>query len=909
MLLELVKVVCRQVGLRHVLISAALLWMYASICLYSGIIVWSNTNKSYNAALVMVAGFLGGWRMRVFDLVGLAAFAKGIVCENSSDSAGARLWFSHSLLLVHGRSLVYEALARVGENSSDVRALLDRILRKEKKLRVSELLTVARCLVRLGELERALGYYDRAYLLGTTDSLKIELAEIYLEAGRPYKSLEVLSGVTTVSMGAHVRFLQARSLRCLDRNQDALKAINGATNLRPCNSDYQLEKGRIAEDLGFRRMALVQYTKSIRIHPMNPEALLSRGLLKWKCGDRAGAAEDLERCVYFDNVQSLACVMVNRWKSGVFWRPEQSVESRIDGGLTVGATAFKLWKGESIRVEIVVATKLTSRSCTLVVLEPFGAGLEARPRKVALDADPRTRSQVVSLEIVGKRSTAVNLGNPWILNVLLVTSESWTNQLMTFDVVDPAEGEIFFVMTNDHEPRLRRECVTGGRPLQLTLNDIANDLVNRVDRATKVADAFKFKWTHMVDAGTAVALSNWAGNKDGRWRRQAEASRTILRSGYAQGHDVQLHLHLSGVPESYFFCYDYDNAQNVLVFNLDRKNSFFPGWQVNSWANVAKRYGRRTDTNSRIGSLVYAQNALSRTFHSAFPAFRTILFRAGQWDLGRDVGEREKSIMALRESGILADSSSAEGYDYHEFKFSFGKPPHKAVYYTRKNNPEESARVLTECGILEVVPILLSRGKHPATPREDPSVVVKAYRSWCSSGRIDSGRHIIMEIEHLAEIDSQTPPTRPGLFWRRDGWVSIKRHLAKLSHCCPKLKPAGSSEAIRAWLDYYTPEILVLLGSPDNCSNAAEGTRRLLFPLILLGDGILAEELRTYRLLVPVPVGNDAAIRSCRLLNNRIPILEMPTIVGNQFPVELALCAANRNEFVLEVDFAVVVKS
>src|SRR5437773_766883 len=129
----------------------------------------------------------------------------------------------------------------------------------------------------------------------------------------------------------------------------------------------------------------------------------------------------------------------------------------------------------------------------------------------------------------------------------------------------------------------------------------------------------------------------------------------------------------------------------------------------------------------------------------------SIFFRVGQWDLGANMAEREKSVMALREIGIFADSSVTHRCDNVVGTFSFGLPPHGAAYFTDANNFDNRAKTLADSGLLEIVPILQPQGRHPVQPTSDARTVVNAYESWLSKGRIKPGRHIIMEIEHLAE--------------------------------------------------------------------------------------------------------------------------------------------------------------
>src|SRR5207237_6385324 len=110
--------------------------------------------------------------------------------------------------------------------------------------------------------------------------------------------------------------LRAAALRILGRPEEALLWANRATQVRPCNPDYQVEKGKVLEALGRYRAALNQYCKAIRVHRQNPEALFRRALIKLREGDRAGAVQDFERCCYYENTQTEAYLLARSLKTG-----------------------------------------------------------------------------------------------------------------------------------------------------------------------------------------------------------------------------------------------------------------------------------------------------------------------------------------------------------------------------------------------------------------------------------------------------------------------------------------------------------------------------------------------------------------------------------------------------------------
>src|SRR5262249_53912768 len=215
-----------------------------------------------------------------------------------------------------------------------------------------------------------------------------------------------------------------------------------------------------------------------------------------------------------------------------------------------------------------------------------------------------------------------------------------------------------------------------------------------------------------------MSLMALAADHDEDWNELFRDIREYYSTVHKNGHDCQLHLHLSAFPESYFFCYDFDPKVNALTFNLEKKNKYFPGWQINSWANVTDRYGTTSDVDSRLGSLKRAKDVLESFWEESFPGYGVSLFRAGQWDLGKNLAEREKSILALRRNSICADSSATEGYSYYHHDFAFGAPVSQAVYWTHENNPNERAEQLRDAGLVEVLPVTMPQGRHPVSPRD-----------------------------------------------------------------------------------------------------------------------------------------------------------------------------------------------
>jgi hypothetical protein len=223
-------------------------------------------------------------------------------------------------------------------------------------------------------------------------------------------------------------------------------------------------------------------------------------------------------------------------------------------------------------------------------------------------------------------------------------------------------------------------------------------------------------------------------------------------------------------------------------------------------------------------------------------------------------------------------------------------PPQNAVYFTDRNNPETRAHALVDAGMLEAVPICLPQGKHPVGPRDDGRPIVKSYRSVLRRGNIRPGRHIIMEMEHLADIGHRVPNSEAE-------WKSMERHFSRVRSKCPKLEPVGASEAIYEWLHYYSPELIVRLAPPQQRHPEGDVRRReAIYPLVFLGDGILNDGLKPHEVRIHLPLLDPRTVRRMRITEagktrQDIRDYSRPSVLAKLF-----LSIANANSFHLVVE-------
>jgi tetratricopeptide (TPR) repeat protein len=880
-----IKVMVAQFGVAAVISAAALFLACFGLLVLTAISLPPRTGWLITGLGLLLESW-ALWRLRGFRLLGQILCACGCVRENLSQFLAAKWRFVGALKFLADRQKAYEGLSRIADTESDLRQLAETIRAKERPVSAQLALLRGRCLRDAGDLGTALASFELANKLAPSDPTRLELAELYLSSRAADKCLQALERLTQPDSNGRSFFLRSSALQTLGQTKEALLWARRATQLRPCDPDYQLLKGRILETLGQPKAALRQYNKSIRVHPRNPEAFYHRGLLRSEAGDQEGASEDFERCCYFKNTWTEAYLLAHAAKQGT---PPFPVKlAHAPSTMEIEVLQFHLEVAQVAEVKVAVRSHPGAKSCQIRVLEPFGFGLEVSPQAIDLGNPDTGQDTQLRFRVCAARPDAVNLGKPWILNFVFTTATTWANQLVQFRVADNSPGRIFLVLTDDHETSKKSSR------REISPDETECDLAAKTYAAQALAEKHSLKWTHLLDTGTAISLPKWAAELSPIWSQVWRNVRACYRDGLLRGHDHQVHLHLSAVPESYFFCYSHTVPDNV-EFDLQKR-----GRQVNSWANVVRRYGRPSDPNSRLGSLVHSAKITGSVMGQPCKPHQPLFFRAGQWDLGNCTAEREKSVMALRESFFLADSSVTEGYDCNRKPFQFGNPLSRAAYFTFRNNPEKPAQHLHDAGILEVVPILLPQGNHPVEPRDDPEVVLAAYRTLLTNGRVKPGRHLILEIEHLFSLPAPSTSTRSGESLPDVDWAAMEHHFSTLSSQCAALEGVTATEAIFSWLDYYTPELVVRL-EPRACEKGSACGSRYRFSLRFLGQGILRDQERLYRLVVPIPSLGERNIKTVRILRGDDAVLERPGSPSSGVAVQLSLSTRNQGSFALEL--------
>jgi hypothetical protein len=150
-----------------------------------------------------------------------------------------------------------------------------------------------------------------------------------------------------------------------------------------------------------------------------------------------------------------------------------------------------------------------------------------------------------------------------------------------------------------------------------------------------------------------------------------------------------------------------------------------------------------------------------------------------------------------------------------------------------------------------------------------------------------------MEIEHLAGI-----PYEQERGARRQ-WTQMEQHFATVRRKCPMLRGATAQEAICAWFDYYSPELIVRLGQPKTSTLGSTVIRR--YPVTFLGSDIFCKDKRTHWLKFPLPLGERPEPLWVRVLENDTLIFEASYSKASRGLISLQISEQNRNSFFLEL--------
>jgi tetratricopeptide (TPR) repeat protein len=715
-------------------------------------------------------------------------------------------------------------LIRLCKNEGLHSPLAEEILGKLKETEVPEILG------QLGKIYADYGRYRdsiecyRELLTRKKDSgYGVRLAGSLIEV-REYKSAKKeLEGIKVENLHSDMKgmYCYYKSVLLLnDGDQlDAKEEIERAVKHEENNPKYYVQKAKVLISLGQYEEAGKDLNKAVFLKKELPEAYDEQSKMFISKGKRKEAEEAIRKALYYDNENSEAYFRLKFLQKG-FNRFARTIsrDDEVRGIIIDGTEVVRLVKGE--RKEFRVRFEGISGEVTyeLGILEPYGFGVEGEILEKRL---VRAENGKVHLEavvsVLARRSSKVNLDKPWVLKVVLanITRSRYTDVKFLFIVDEEIdkEGRIFLVITEDHEQT--SDDLHGKGIIHTPEFDpytIEVDLIGKGIVANRIATKYGIRWSHILDIGSSLLRLQWI--YDGRfgedWNKLWPKMIEYLKETHKAGNDLQLHIHGYNVPGNKEFRQYFDRERMRIRFKDNVVRVKNDKGTHGAWADNYFQLGQFDAEDSRLGSICKGIRLLEETMHFADPSYRVIFFRAGEYEFGEGREEMTKSIIALRKAGILADSDAHWGNPFRkDFKF-FGKVGENA-YYTKFDNIRDRSGSLLDIGILEIIPIPRKNLQDYVSPTDHWKHVKYNYDLCFTNGKIKNEIFILMEMYHLSNANARRK--WDNLDERYGDWKQINEHFKKVSENCPKIEFATISEATKAYIDHYTPDLVALLAN------------------------------------------------------------------------------------------------
>jgi len=657
----------------------------------------------------------------------------------------------------------------------------------------------------------------------------------------------------------------------MGRYADADAAVDKLISSDVTNPAHYLLKAKILRALGSNDAALRMLDSATGLRRDFAEAYFEMALIHYGRRDAAPARAALERTLYYDNLNSLAYVMLAMVNAGT-WRPLQSLKLNRDEGpaLRLTSTGIHVRKGDTTTVDMTSAGLNNQNDLAVGILEPYGFGVTCTLVEKAACHLPSGREGLrLRLSVEGVRSREVNLNRPWPLNIVIVDRDEGTYVQrclpVTVDDSSGEEGRILLVITEDLEQ-------TGDFPHNDGTPDtvdndpyeIRTDLMRKPSFADSLADDYGIKWTHFVEIGSAMLRLKWLQNKnygqewDGLWNDMA----AYMDKTISGGHDVQLHIHGYHIPHNRLFRQYFDQERKKLLFRGNTPRVRDTDGCHGAWAANFVHLGDHEDPDSRVGSITRGIRLLEGQLVQSRPAYRTVLFRAGEYEFGSGRKEVGKSITALRQNGILADSSAVTASPFSR-SFKFHRRIGSNVYFTRSDSTLRRATSLRGIGILELLPVPRLHGHDYLRPTDAFKHVKHNYEACLKGERIENRVFVLMQMYHLVNANSAHEWDR--LERDYEDWRKMEAQWRKIRTHCPKIEPVTMTQAVEIFLDRYAPDIVAIRGHQEELGEGVYA-----YNIAMLGKDIAVSAARPHFVSVKPPAHLGDKIDRVELLRDGI---------------------------------------
>lgn len=745
-----------------------------------------------------------------------------------------------------------------------------------------------------GRYAEAVALYGRAHRISAYPGDALEKIKAFIPLGgysNAETELQRLDHKTLLpqDLGLYYALVAQVALRN-GRRAAAAEAIQRAVEAEPASAKHLVLSGQIHLRIGNDTKAIQDLERALTLRPDLPEAYFALGLHYYRLHERELARRSLEKAVYYDNNNRTAAVLLHCLKRNRFIPPEAI---RFDQpSVVLGNTndsALVCHVGETMNLEFQLVGTANGADLFVTALEPYGFGVLAEAEIKQNSSVLRGGNGVqVRVQLHARRPDSANLGRPWTITLVAgdVDQGVFVARRLTVSVREKKgeEGRILFVLTQDHEQTagLRRRPGDRLSPPHLTADEARRELVEKLNFANELAQPHGVYWSHIIDIGSAVLRLKWAQSShfSPEWREVWPTMRQALIQGKGSGHDVQLHIHGYNIPGNKFSRQYYDPASGSIRYEDNVPRVQGPGDTHRSWAENFTRFGTYNENDTRVGSIFQGIQVLEGELHEAYPAYRTLFFRAGEYEFGTNRSDVAASIQALRLNHILAGSNSHSGSPYRR-NFKFFKPIGLNTYFTSSEDIDRSAGSLLDIGILEMLPVPDPNGHDHLSPLSALRSVQDNYERCLDQGAIRNGLFLMMEMYHLNTTNVRRD--QDSCDRRYGDWAVMEDQFSRIRKACPKIECVTISDAVKIYLDHYAPDVIALRTREQKVSSA-----EYRYDIQFLGKDIEVSSIRPHYVTLKPPsylVGSIARVEIRRgddlidAWDNVVDYVDLPFVI------------------------------
>ncbi|MFC1505221.1 hypothetical protein ACFL5W_01760 [Thermodesulfobacteriota bacterium] len=674
---------------------------------------------------------------------------------------------------------------------------------------LSQLEKIAKLYKNAGDYKRAITLYDLLISKNINERrFRLSIAELLIKQNKYKHALEYIDGLEDKD-DPQLNYYKSLIKYNMDFNDESYEHINIAISSDYNNYKYWVLLGHIRVRMNNASEAIRCFLKATELKRDLPEGYAELAKLYYRIGNKSECAEYLRKALYYNNKLSYLYVYQQCIINGIDVKVEEIKKDKID--IKLSDVSINLNKNETVKVNYNINLGSENSWYKTAILKPYGFGVSIKAQseiRGTLDSNNYIKG---TIEIIGLRDNKINIGKSWQINLIVydVNQKTYNNAIVNINVKDENEGKVLFVITEDLEQSSDFPHRNDATPKEedLDINEVLIDLIEKPKIADRILNKYNAKWSHIIDIGSAFTRVKWLSKKSStiEWKDVWENLKEYYSETIKQGNDIQLHLHAYNLPHSDNFSQKFDNRSNQLIFS--QKKSYKDGHR-GAWSNQYIKIGDFKLKNTKIGSIKYGIEQLERELCKKKPSYRTIFFRAGEYEFGIDKKSVRESIISLRKNKILASSNSYFG-KFGTRSFTFSRSLKRNAYLTSYDNIREPSSDILDIGVLELVPLQKIGTMYYIEPTDNPKSILKYYNSLTDrQGNIEPGIHILMEMYHMFTFNYKDK--WDSVSENYGDWNKLNKHFKTITTHCEKAEFVTISDAVLAYLDYYTPQLICL---------------------------------------------------------------------------------------------------